>query len=255
MDSPLAAAFDRTVAGELSLYTDVEGSIRADAALSPTGVSLSIDVETLGAGREARRVDGGVLLTVLGTLAGGQMGEWRAGRRVRVAATLRRPISYHDPDVADREEGLARQGVALVGTVKSGALVEVLARGSPMSEAAASVRRRVRATVAEAVAPHSARSAAIVTAIVIGDRAGLDPDVQRALQEAGTYHVIAISGGNIAILAGFLLGACRLLGIGTRVAACATIAVLAAYADLVGGGASVVRATLMGVAWLALTKY
>ena len=46
------------------------------------------------------------------------------------------------------------------------------------------------------------RAAAIVTAILIGDRAGLDDRVERDLQEAGTYHVIAISGGNIAILAG-----------------------------------------------------
>ena len=44
---------------------------------------------------------------------------------------------------------------------------------------------------------------------MIGDRAGLDEGVQRSLQEAGTYHVIAISGGNIAILAGLLLGAFR----------------------------------------------
>ena len=36
--------------------------------------------------------------------------------------------------------------------------------------------------------------------------------MQRRLQEAGTYHVIAISGGNIAILAGLLLGGFRFAG-------------------------------------------
>ena len=61
-----------------------------------------------------------------------------------------------------------------------------------------------------------AQSAAIVTAILIGDRVGLDEDVQRRLQEAGTYHVIAISGGNIAILAGLLLWRLRLAGAGHR---------------------------------------
>ena len=46
-----------------------------------------------------------------------------------------------------------------------------------------------------AIAPRSAQSAAIVAAILIGDRAGLSVDVQRRLRTAGTYHVIAISGG------------------------------------------------------------
>ena len=61
-------------------------------------------------------------------------------------------------------------------------------------------------------------SAAIVTAIVIGDRTGLDDAVERRLQEAGTYHVIAISGGNIAILAGLTLAAFRLVGMLGRAA-------------------------------------
>ena len=96
----------------------------------------------------------------------------------------------------------------------------------------------------------SAQSAAIVAAIVIGDRAGLDDEVQRRLQEAGTYHVIAISGGNIAILAGLMLAAFRLAGMLGRVAMLSAIVVLLAYARLVGGGASVDRATLMAVAVL-----
>jgi len=86
-----------------------------------------------------------------------------------------------------------------------------------------------------------------VIAIVIGDRAGLSADVQRQLQEAGTYHVIAISGGNIAILAGLLLGAFRIAGWFGRGAMVCAIALIAAYAQLVGGGSSVDRATLMAV--------
>ena len=59
-----------------------------------------------------------------------------------------------------------------------------------------------RAALTNSVDRFSLRSGGIVAAIVIGDRSRLEPDVQRRLQEAGTYHVVAISGGNIAILAG-----------------------------------------------------
>src|SRR5262249_45034253 len=140
-----------------------------------------------------------------GSLAAGRMGEWRGGRRVRVPLQLHRPSRYLDPGVADGERALARRGTTLVATAKSGALVEILSRGSPLDEAAAALRAFARRAIDRAVAPRSPRSAAIVAAIVIGDRAGLDDEVQRRLQDAGTYHVIAISGGNIAILAGLLL--------------------------------------------------
>ena len=43
-------------------------------------------------------------------------------------------------------------------------------------------------------------SPAVVTAILIGDRSALDDATTRRLQAAGTYHVIAISGGNVAVL-------------------------------------------------------
>src|SRR5204862_5319790 len=112
------------------------------------------------------------------------------------------------------------------------------------------VRSFARRAVDAAVGRWSASSAAIVNAIVIGDRAGLDNDVVRRLQEAGTYHVIAISGGNIAILVALLLGGFRFAGWLGRAAMGAAIALLVLYARLVGGGASVDRATLMAVAYL-----
>ena len=47
-------------------------------------------------------------------------------------AALRIPAMYGDPGVPDEAESLARRGVVLVGSVKSAALVDVVARGSPM---------------------------------------------------------------------------------------------------------------------------
>jgi len=200
-------------------------------------------------------VNGGILVTVVAALAVDRMGEWRSGRRVRLPVMLRRPSRYLDPGVPDHERALARRGTTLVGTVKSGALVEVLARGSWTDETMASVRAFARDAISSAVGRWSPQSAAIVTAIVIGDRAGLDDNVQRRLQEAGTYHVIAISGGNIAILAGLLLGAFRRAGLLGRTAMLSAIAVLVVYAMLVGGGASVDRATLMAVVYFGARAF
>jgi competence protein ComEC len=175
---------------------------------------------------------------------------WRAGRRIRVSVLLRVPTSYCDPGVPDEVRGLARRGVVLLGTVKSGALVEVVQRGGVASEAAASARAWVRSRLNRAVGRWSPQSAAIAVAILIGDRSGLSDVDERRLQEAGTYHVIAISGGNIAILAAILLGLFRLFNVPPAFSAAATIAALLFYGHLASGGASVSRAVTAACVYL-----
>lgn len=234
----------------------LEGVLRGDASASEAGVSLSMAVDgvleqhVIGTEREGfSRTSGGVLLTVIGELARHHVGDWRSGRRVRLPARLHRPQRYLDPGVPDAERSLARRGTTLVGTVKSGALVEVLARAGWWEEALSAARAFARTSLAASVDRYSRQSGGIVAAIVIGDRSRLDADVQRRLQEAGTYHVVAISGGNIAILAGVLLWTFRAAGWFGRSALLAAIALIISYARFVGGGASVDRATIMAVAY------
>lgn len=230
----------------------IEGVLRTDASLMSSGaVSLSLSVEGASApGAGSRRaVNGGVVLTVGGVLAADYVRSWRAGRRIRAPAELRRPARYLNPGVPEQERALARRGTRLVGTVKSAALVELQAEGSGAAEAAAWARDYARRAIDRAIGRWSARSAAIVRAIVIGDRTALDADVQRRLQEAGTYHVIAISGGNVAVLAGVTLWLFRVAGLLGRGAMLAAAAGLAAYGFVVVGGASVTRATLMALVY------
>jgi competence protein ComEC len=254
-----AALDGRVLPEDAEAAATVDGVLRADASLSESGVSLSLDIRAI-AGRDrpdvrprgdGRESLGGLVATVTGSIAPTRLDAWRAGRTIRVPVQLRRPGRYLDPGVPDHERALALRGTALVGSVKSGALVDVLSRGGIVSEWLAAVRAYSRRAIAAAVGRWSSQSASIVEAIVIGDRGGLDASVQRRLQEAGTYHVIAISGGNIAILAGLLVGAFRIAGVLGRTAMAAAIAALIAYAALVGGGASVDRATLMAVVYLA----
>jgi competence protein ComEC len=226
------------------------GRLVEDAAVAERGVALSLHVTSAALAGRTSSAAGGVRLTVAGTSGLDAISQWRAGRTVSVPALLRDPGRYRDPGVSDARLGLARKGVAFVGTVKSGTLVDVLARGTWVAEAGAALRAHTRAAVGRHVGSRDPQSAAIVTAILIGDRAGLDQDVQRRLQEAGTYHVIAISGGNIAILAGLLLWGLRMAGAGHRASSVVTIGALIGYATVVGGGASVVRATAMAVSYL-----
>ena len=83
---------------------------------------------------------GGVRLTIGGVDAPAARHAWRAGRLLRVTATLRRPLPYRNFGTPDQEVRLAWRGIRVFGAVKSAALVEVLARGSPLAEATAAAR-------------------------------------------------------------------------------------------------------------------
>ncbi|MFL6280356.1 MAG: DNA internalization-related competence protein ComEC/Rec2 [Vicinamibacterales bacterium] len=222
----------------------LEGLLREDASLSGAGVSLLLDARALiDAGHGVgRRMSGGVRLNIGGVAASDLVGRWRAGRVIRAPVLLRVPTSYGDPGVPDDVRGLARRGIVLLGTVKSGSLVDITKPGSFASEAAASARAWVRRRLVRCVGRWDPRSAGIAIAILIGDRSGLSDVDERRLQEAGTYHVIAISGGNVAILAALLLGLFRFLNVPGGPAAGATIVALLFYGHLASGGASVSRA-------------
>jgi competence protein ComEC len=230
---PLLAAY---ATADPAAPLEVQGVLREDAARTPTGVSLLI---------------GGTRLSVTGTLALDRFSDWRAGRTVRVMATLREPTTYVDPGVPDERRALARRGIVLVGSIKSGALVEVTARGSPVGERAADIRAWTRSMLSASVGRWSARSAGIATAILIGDRSGLTQDDERRLQEAGTYHVIAISGGNMAILTMIVLGLLRMISVPMRVAAAIAIVVLVGYGQITGSSPSVDRAIAAAVLYLS----
>ena len=230
----------------------VRGQLTRDAALTPNGASLQIAVAQVSMGGAWESVDGGLLVSVGGVLAGDVAGEWRAGRRVEFPAALRTAARYLNAGVPDAERALARRGTALVGSVKSGALVEVRANGRWWDERAADARATVRRAMARHVGRHDPQSGAIGTAILIGDRAQMTKEIEVRLQEAGTYHVVAISGGNIALLAAAVLTMLWALRLRFAAGAVVAVIVLAAHGWVIGGGPSVMRATLTAIVYLAL---
>ncbi|MGE3176490.1 MAG: DNA internalization-related competence protein ComEC/Rec2 [Vicinamibacterales bacterium] len=253
-----------------TLHAIVTGVIAADAVMRERRASFTLSARSLEwpgapadggaqAGPPARaspkpaaalEVEGGIAVSVGGDTARWGFEGWRRGRTVRVPVLLRRPLAHRNPGMAVNEvRSLARRGIVLVGTVKSGALVEVIERGSMWSETCADIRGHVRRLVAAHVGRWDPAAAAVVAAILIGDRAGLTADATRRLQEAGTYHTVAISGGNIALLAALTVAVFRWSGVLGRAAMLTAMAGLLAYGEIVEGGASVTRAIVTAIVY------
>jgi competence protein ComEC len=229
----------------------VRARILEDAAARDGYVSVHLELFELQLRGRWRATTGGVRLSVSGSASADAVDAWRAGRTIEAPIVFRRPARYLNEGVPDFERDLALDGTTLLGSVKSGLLVEVVARGRWLDEVAAAARARVRQAVTRWIGTRNATSAAVVIAVLIGDRAAMSDEVRERLQASGTYHVIAISGGNIAVFVVLVALLCALSGLGPRPAAVVTIAVLAAYAAVVVSGPSVRRAVFVAGLYLA----
>lgn len=85
----------------------------------------------------------------------------------------------------------------------------------------------------------------LLAGILLGRNQGISPDLQTAFRLTGTTHIIAISGFNIAILAG-LFSSLFTRVLGRKWGALTAIAAILVYAAFVGGDAAVTRAAIMG---------
>ncbi len=147
------------------------------------------------------------------------------------------------PEDADfsYKDYLARQGVHSLIRFSS---VRVVARdqGNPFFAALYAFRDRALATI-YAILPDP--SASLLAGILLGVDAGIPRNVTDAFSATNTAHIIAISGFNIAIVAGILSKLAQ-RAVGQRRATFIVIGGLVVYTLLVGASASVVRAAIMG---------
>ena len=252
LPAPILAWFEAEIGADApDAVTWIGGRLRRDAAPTDYGASLTVDVIWVEQGGVARPMHGAVRASVGGSLVDGYIAEWRQGRTVRLPVRLRRPARYANHGTPDQAHRLQVRGVDLLGSVTSALQVEVIEKGGLRQEWSGRARSFVRRSLAATVGTHDPRSAAIVTAVLIGDRAGLDRDTTERLQRGGIYHVIAISGGNIAVLTAALLLLLRLAGTDGRLAALLAIVCLLAYAQVVAPEASVTRAVFAAAVFLA----
>jgi len=224
--------------------------ILEDAAPREGFVSLRIAVRDVRIAGVWRPAPGTVVLSIAGLAPADRVSTWTAGRTIEAPVTFRRPARYLDEGVPDFERDIALDGTALLGSVKSALLVNVLKQGGTLAEAAARARADVRRAIERSVGSRNPTSGAITTAVLIGDRAAIPDAVRDRLQAAGTYHVIAISGGNIAIFVTLVTALCALSGLGPRASSLVTIAPLTIYGGVVVSGPSVRRAVLVAVIYL-----
>ena len=176
---------------------------------------------------------------------------WAEGDRLRLTARIGRPRSFRNPSAFDYAIYLEARGIRLTGSVKSALLVERIERGGRWRRALPALRRAAVGRIAAACGPERAATGAFLAALLAGERESLPADLEDVLQRAGVFHIIALSGFNVALL----LGACSALLLPLMLGGSARRVLLLlgvlAYWGAVRPSGSIARASLMALLVLA----
>ncbi len=227
---------------------DLTGCLTALPDPAPGLYFLDIDVESLAAAGQVLPAVGRVRLG-LPVSDPGPASEFArlnldAGSRIRVLVRLEKARSYANPGSPDFNEFLELQGYDLKGTIKSSLLIETLgaAPANPLMSAAGRLRRGGLDAIDRRF---SGSVAGTLKAMLLGNRYYLDSEASSRLRDAGTFHVISISGMHVALIAWLLQGRKKRYGIRRIARAAVSLFVLWIYAVTVGLNPPVSRATLM----------
>jgi len=213
------------------------GTVRGDAVQRAGRVTFAMDVAGVEAG--GRFVPGAGRARV-------DLGGRAEAKRLADGDGLAAWVTVRAPSGRDA----ARTGFSAFGHCKSARLLE--GRGSneagAVRRAAARLREAARTVFARSMPPGTERG--LVRAMVLGDRSEIDEPTADAFRASGTYHVLALSGAQVALVAGLIVAGLRWLRAGPWVQAATTAAAIGFYSLLVGGDVPVVRAALMASAVL-----
>jgi competence protein ComEC len=225
--------------GQLAFYNDKPEPVTITAVVNrppiphDSYVEYRLAAEALALpGEVPQPVRGGLLAQLpLGS-------DWSYGDRLRLLGELEMPADGED---FSYRRVLARWGI---GSLISFPRVQQLdsSAGSPFLAALYGLRERSLETIHEL---YRDPEASLLAGILLGDESGLSEPLKDAFNATGARHIIAISGFNITIIAGFALGVFQ-RWLGPRRGAWMAAGVIGAYTLLVGADAAVVRAAVMG---------
>jgi competence protein ComEC len=223
-------ALDRSV---LAPRIGTAGDALVDVSEPPRRGRYEVRVRAVAVRWSGARIHEPVLVLLPGRRAPPQ------GARLRILGTLRAPGDFE-------RTWLRRHGVHVALRASAWRVVRV--RGGPAD--------RLHAWLARASTPGlTGERRAVIEGVVLGEDGDLSDTLRQRFRASGLYHLLAVSGGNVVVVAGGTVAVALLLGVSRLVAEVAALGAIAAYVLAVGPQPSVIRAGVAGglasLAWLS----
>ena len=138
----------------------------------------------------------------------------------------------------------------MAGSLRSGELLQLINSPPPtFPQRLARARGNLLARIDSLFAAHPDR-AAVLRAMLLGDRSFVDSDVVLSFQKTAAYHVLVVAGLHVGALVIFLYWLGRRLHFSTAVISLLTLAVLAGYVGIVQDRPPILRAALIAAFYL-----
>ncbi|MHC4607492.1 MAG: ComEC/Rec2 family competence protein, partial [Planctomycetota bacterium] len=228
--TPGETTIEGTVVDQPVVLALSDRSLSADPE-APTRVSFTLKTDA-GRVRVYRHIPPGGILR---------------GDTVRIEGRLAPPREPTNPGQRDYAKTLRRRGIS--GVMRSYERHEMtIVPGGHVLRPLDRVRDRLRASLHEHCEPDTA---GLLSALVLGYRQGLSPELVTRLQRSGTAHFLAISGLHLGLVFGIFLSLTLLLGLRSRTRTWTLLAILLAYVLLTGMNVAVLRAFIMIAVFLA----
>jgi len=228
-----------------------QGTLRLDPLELPWGLRYQLDLEGVQSAGAWLPASGGLRADYyFDQDSPHQPSALRAGDRVELLVRARTVRNFANPGSFDYRAFLARQDIHLTAPVRSLALIEKLP-GPPPTAAHRLARWRGRLLrEADALFAASDARAAVVRAMLLGDRSFLDTEQVEAFRQTGAYHILVLSGLQVGVLAAILLWTARRLRLSPLFQIGVTISALWAYAGIVEDQPPIARAVWMATFYL-----
>lgn len=186
------------------------------------------------------------------------------GDRVDFTAPVHLPDRFQNPGAWDYPQYLREQGITALASVKAEKCVLLAGEAGPRWRR---LQSRLRAAAIRSMlslsgqfrtshrlpqwAAMNAEDADVLVAMILGEKSQLDRNTKLDFQRTGAYHLLVVSGMNVAIMAAFIFWLARKFRAGDIAATLLTIVLTLLYASLTDLDAPILRALLMTVVYLA----
>ena len=233
--------------GKIVLHTPLRwrGTLRDELTKLPWGFGLEIELAGVDYANSELTARGGLRLSLSPRPEDPPLPALHAGDNVTVIAQAKQPQVFRDEGVFDRRAYLATQGIDLVATLRSPELIERVS-AAPLSAASvlARVRHRLRQEI-DTLFDGRPEVAAVLRAMLLGDRSFVDRDEAVDFQKTGAFHVLVVAGLHVGALAFFLYWIGRKLRLSRSATMVFTLTTLFAYVAVIEQRPPVLRAALM----------
>jgi competence protein ComEC len=219
----------------------IQGVVLGEPAIYERRIELTVDIESIRLpGQPTQPADGRLLVQTL------RFPIIPYGTRLQLTGNLETPDSGLD---FDYKAYLARRGIQRLMPYPE-LLVLAQDQANPLYHRLYQFKEQARKTISQLLPDPQA---ALLTGILLGDDSRIPRSLQDDFRKTGMSHIIAISGFNIAILAGVLLRGSR-SWLGLRSSAGFALLGISLYTLLVGADAAVVRAAIMGGIYILTSR-